>query len=90
MHTQSVQRDSSSGESFDFTALSDTEASDEGFDLYLARIAKKLKNQKVFRPSEPSRALEGDLHNVVSPKFRWTPDTTAGGKDDPQTVVISD
>ena len=49
MHTKSVTEvDTSSGESFDFAGLDGSEASDEDFDQFLARVAKRVvpKSQK--------------------------------------------
>lgn len=77
---------SSSGESFDFTGLSDSDASDEDFELFLARMAKRLKTQRVSpvvkRPLAKFRdvAVSGDLRC----------DSRARGTRNLPIVVISD
>lgn len=68
MHTHSMHSDSSSGESFDFTGLSGSEASDEDFDLFLARISNRLKSEKVPYASS-SKKLPGKPHNVFAPEY---------------------
>jgi hypothetical protein len=63
-----MHSDSSSGESFDFTGLSGSEASDEDFDLFLARISNRLKSEKVPYASS-SKKLPGKPHNVFAPEY---------------------
>ena len=68
IHTKSIQVDSSSGESFDFAALDDSDASDENFDQFLVRVAKRgPKSQKVSE--RRSRKSLGKRHTYdVAPE----------------------
>ncbi len=67
LHTQSQQVqaevldlvDTSSGESFDFTGLDSSGASDEDFGDFLARCAKTIKGQKPFHTPRPLLKMPG-------------------------------
>jgi len=69
--------DSSSGESFDFDGLSEKDASDEGFDAFLARRAKALRALKSLVAPKPVRNRQvkprDETGNVNSPDI-WMED----------------